>query len=872
MRQKATIIRVAILLLLFALLTQAGIVAASSGSDQPSVGTVADDTATPTLTAIPASTDTPSATAMFSATDTATPSATLTLTPTETATASPTLPPSATPSPTLPASATPTITPTNTPAATATPGASYNYDVVVVGGTSAGVGAAIAAARQGAHTVLLEGSNWLGGMISSGGLGATDGDPTASSGLFEEFRLRVRDYYTQQRNAGQLHCLTPAPVVVDSNYANPTVAGAILAKMMGGTYNAGYAVYTWNMNDGKCYLQMYNLMCNTQAQYPVTGFNYEPAVAAQVLHDMAAAEPNLTLMLDTPYSGVITDSGRVTGVNVLTNTHGFTETVSVRGRVVIDATYNGDVLADAGTLWQDYVMGREPSAATNNSPPPLRARAFNEQDAGKTYVVPLTGASVGDGDYGLMSYSYLLTLEYAPQRPLIPNPFTNIPDGQGHTGDRNSTYIAYRRSFEGVTTGQWNDTWYQWRRFLPNGKMELNLADLPGANYTSLDYPTNYLTDPSSRATIDEQHRLYALSLIYWAQTQVDAAAGWRPTLEYGTSDGAPPLLYVREGFRLVGLKTMHEQDFGCTSSGCDPHGAAYITDSVATGQYAMDSHTVQEISDQAGWHNEGLYWIGNQYPYQVSYDVMVPQQIDGLLVPLAVSASHVAYSALRMEPIRMALGQAAGVAAALAAQQNVQPRQLAVSSVQSSLIDQGSAVYVYTDTAPTYWAWNQIQHMTALGIVRGVGVPNTFAPERQVQRAELAKMLDLAEGWQITTPTHPTFSDVPANYWAYGYIETAYAHQVISGYSDGTFKPTQAVTRAQMARMVVKAAGFGAETPGTPSFVDVPTSYWAYGFIEAAKLHGLMSGTDSTHFRPDLNLTRAQAAKTAYELIGVQR
>ncbi len=755
---------------------------------------------------------------------------------------------------------------------TTTPGTSYNYDVVVVGGSAAGVGAAIAAARQGAHTALLADGPWLGGMLSSGGVGATDGDPVAISGLFEEFRLHVRDYYTAQRDRGQLQCLTPAPVVVDTDYANPTITGAIIAKQRGGSYNAGYALYTWNMAEGKCYLQVYNLLCNTAAQYPVSGFNYEPAVAAQILYSMTLAEPNLTLMLNSPYSGVITNSGQVVGVNVLTTTGGLTETASVYGKVVVDATARGDVLADAGTLWQDYVFGREPSASSNAAPPELQGRVFNEPDAGKTYVSPQAGGAVGDGDYGLMAYSYLLTLEYAPQRPLIPNPFANIPDRNGHTGDQNETYISYRQDFEQAPVGYWNDIWYQWRRFLPNNKLELNFSDMAGANYTALDSPTNYLTDPSSRAQIEQKHRLYALSLLYWGQTHIDAAQGWRPTQEYGTADGAPSEMYIREGYRLVGLKTMREQDFGCSSLGCDPHGPAYITDSVATGKYAMDSHAVQQFSDANGWHNEGEFWIGNIYPYQVSYRVMVPQRIDGLLVSVAVSASHVAYSALRMEPVRMALGQAAGVAAAMAAQQNVQPRNLIVYDVQRNLILQGAALYIYNDTPPRHWAWRPIQYLTNQGIVRGSNVPNTFAPERTLMRAELARMLTLALGWLLITPPTPHFNDVPVNHWAYTYIETAYAHGVISGYADGSFRPNQTVSRAEMARMLVQARGYGEETPGTPTFVDVPPSYWAYGYIEAAKAHNLMNGVDANHFRPALDLTRAQAAQTIYVLMGEMR
>ncbi|HMA32892.1 MAG TPA: S-layer homology domain-containing protein [Chloroflexia bacterium] len=168
-----------------------------------------------------------------------------------------------------------------------------------------------------------------------------------------------------------------------------------------------------------------------------------------------------------------------------------------------------------------------------------------------------------------------------------------------------------------------------------------------------------------------------------------------------------------------------------------------------------------------------------------------------------------------------------------------------------------------FSDVCPTYWAYTYIEFLAARGIVSGYG-DNTFRPDSTATRAQLAKMIVVARGWPVTTPATPSFADVPASNPFYGYVETARAHGVISGYADGTFRPNNTVTRAQISKMVVTAFGWAINTTGGPHFADVPPTDPFYGYIETAYNHSIVSGYGTT-FRPGNNVTRAQLSKMLY-------
>ncbi len=122
--------------------------------------------------------------------------------------------------------------------------------------------------------------------------------------------------------------------------------------------------------------------------------------------------------------------------------------------------------------------------------------------------------------------------------------------------------------------------------------------------------------------------------------------------------------------------------------------------------------------------------------------------------------------------------------------------------------------------------------------------------------------MLVLGMGWNLYNPIYPSFNDVAPDSTYYQYIETAHLRGVLGGYTDGTFRPNNPITRAQAAKMLVSARGWGESFPPFPTFDDVPSDHWSYGFVEAAASRAVIGGYTDGTFRPNNPLTRAQLSK----------
>lgn len=167
-----------------------------------------------------------------------------------------------------------------------------------------------------------------------------------------------------------------------------------------------------------------------------------------------------------------------------------------------------------------------------------------------------------------------------------------------------------------------------------------------------------------------------------------------------------------------------------------------------------------------------------------------------------------------------------------------------------------------WNDVTEDNWADGPVQYLYSKGIVGGYSDGN-FRPNDIVTRAQFAKMLVGAMEWQVQTPATPTFSDVTADFWGYSFIETAYAHGVITGYSDGTFRPGAPVTRAQVAKMVFIARQWTLDAGADlATFNDVHAGDWYYTYAMAAGSSEIMSGYEDLTFRPNAPATRGQVAK----------
>jgi len=172
-----------------------------------------------------------------------------------------------------------------------------------------------------------------------------------------------------------------------------------------------------------------------------------------------------------------------------------------------------------------------------------------------------------------------------------------------------------------------------------------------------------------------------------------------------------------------------------------------------------------------------------------------------------------------------------------------------------------------FSDVLPTDYFYTAVNWLYCRGAITGYA-DGTFRPYNDTTRGQVSKIIVAAEGWPINTTGGPHFSDVPTSNPFYLFIETAYNHGIISGYADGTFRPFANVTRAQLSKMIVLAQGWAINTTGGPHFTDVPTTDPFYGFIETAYNHNIIAGYSNGTFRPSNNATRGQISVIVYRAL----
>jgi murein DD-endopeptidase MepM/ murein hydrolase activator NlpD len=166
-----------------------------------------------------------------------------------------------------------------------------------------------------------------------------------------------------------------------------------------------------------------------------------------------------------------------------------------------------------------------------------------------------------------------------------------------------------------------------------------------------------------------------------------------------------------------------------------------------------------------------------------------------------------------------------------------------------------------FSDLPDTHWAYTYISYLYCRSVVAGFP-DGTFRPDDYPSRGLFTKWITLGLGWNLYNPYFPTFTDVASGSDFYQYVETAHLRGIINGYTDGTFRPDNPVTRAQAAKMLSLAKGWQIANPPNPTFSDVPSSHWAYAYIETAVSRGIVGGYADGTYRPDALLTRAQLAK----------
>jgi len=411
------------------------------------------------------------------------------------------------------------------------------------------------------------------------------------------------------------------------------------------------------------------------------GYYFEPNVAERIFNRMVKAEKNITLKYHYRPDGVWMQRGKLDGVY-------FRDTksnrrIQVRAAVFIDATYEGDIAAMCGAT---YRVGRE------------SREEFGEPFAGVLYMDHYTRmilpGSTGRPDKRVQAYNYRLTLTANPENRVMPK--------KPATYNRDEYLDVLRSCREGrIKTVQdvLNIV------FIANGKSDTNnmprsliSTDLPEENYT---YPE---ASYEEREKIAQRHKDYILGLLWFLQNDPEMPEALRnECAQYGfakdeypdTEDHFPRQLYVREARRV-----WCDYNFTARDAMIGPglERTPIHWNSIACGGYAMDSHATRK-REEGHEVMEGFYYMGGMtQPYQIPYGVMVPQSVNGLLVPGAACGTHIGFGTLRMEPVWMALGQAAGTAAHVARQLYVEPRDVPVNRVQAILLNDGAVITTFNE------------------------------------------------------------------------------------------------------------------------------------------------------------------------------
>jgi hypothetical protein len=281
--------------------------------------------------------------------------------------------------------------------------------------------------------------------------------------------------------------------------------------------------------------------------------------------------------------------------------------------------------------------------------------------------------------------------------------------------------------------------------WLPNGKTDANnqhlafiSTDLPVENYP---WPTS---DWAWRDRFQERLRNYTLGLFWFLQNDPEVPKSFQENArhfglaadEYQDNGNFPRQVYVREGRRIEGEVCFLAHDAIPVASGARP--PVHAT-SVAASHYPVDSHAVRK-REEGRAHLDGFVSV-HTAPYTVPYGIMVPKTMDNLLVPVAVSASHMGFGTLRMEPCWMALGEAAGTAASWMLRLGLPARLIPIERLQADLVEQGAMLIHFRDVTPADSLYPVVQFLGVRGAIPGwlAGFDEVLTEEERLQWAAIA-------------------------------------------------------------------------------------------------------------------------------------
>lgn len=510
------------------------------------------------------------------------------------------------------------------------------WDLIVYGGTPGGIMTAVAAARAGLRTLLVEPTKRVGGMLSNG-ISHTDFRTYESlTGLYAEFCHRIVSYYQNKYGTSE----NWHKVTMRGTHAEPHVNQLIFEQML---TQAGVQVLTF-------------------AELHAVGTNHK---------NIQQIEVNIQ-----------------------------NRKQSLHARYFADASYEGDLLAMAGV---NYKIGREAQSEFGETLAPLFA---NQQ---------------------LQAYNFRLTMTQQPEnRAPIPQP----------EGYRREDFVdilpllqdgRIKRVF-GLTP----DCIYKNQPYynpLPNKKFDVNdvsnglvRMSLPGEN---LAWPEG---NKAQRQAIFKKHLYYNIGLLWFLQHDEavpphirQEALSWGLCKdEFPEDNHLPDQLYVREARRMQGRYIFTQNDTNRVNGDAR---CIFHPDSIAIGDYGPNCHGTAHEGPLYGGKHTGEYYLHTP-PYQIPYGVLLPKEIDNLVVPVACSSSQIGFCAIRYEPIWCALGQAAGLAVAQSFHTKQPLSKIDVKQLQRTLHKHKSATIYVSDVPPEHEAFEAVQWIGSLGGLHGLCPP----------------------------------------------------------------------------------------------------------------------------------------------------
>jgi len=430
---------------------------------------------------------------------------------------------------------------------------------------------------------------------------------------------------------------------------------------------------------------------------------FEPHAAEDIFNDYIK-EANVPVLFQYNIIKATKQNATIQSIEIQNlNPAASTINKTINAKMFIDCSYEGDLMAKAGVR---YIVGREDNSTYNetwNGVQLLDGHQFPDGvDPYKTHGDSASGLlwgirsnkllPNGTGNKMVQSYNFRVCLTNDPKNKI------DITEPVGYDA---STYELLLRYLQKRPAKELNDRVLK-IDYMPNHKTDINnngpfSTDMIGMNYA---YPEgDYLT----RVGIIKAHEQYIKGLLYFIghdprmprHLRTEMLQWGYPKDEYTDNDHFSPQAYIRESRRMIG-------DYVMTQANCESR--AIVTDGVGMAAYTMDSHNCERLVVNGMVKNEGNVEIGGFGPFPVSYRSLIPKatECNNLYVPVCLSASHIAYGSIRMEPVFMVLAQSSAVAACIAINnhhtvQQVNVRQLQTMLTQNPLVD-GSTPEVLVD------------------------------------------------------------------------------------------------------------------------------------------------------------------------------